>query len=89
MALELPIVSEDSRRSFRASLKPFMKSREVLSEEVQLKKGTQSGAILVFWVPSTALEANRDYMVVLHSRTRSGKLEEVSTYTFRTMAEAK
>jgi hypothetical protein len=89
MALELPLVPEDSRGSFRAVLRPFIKNTDILSEEVRLKKGAQAGAMLVFWVPSTALQAHRDYMVVVYSRTPSGKLEEVSTYTFRAVAEAK
>lgn len=88
IALELPIAAEDSLKPFRAVLRPFLKNTEILSAQLEPAKGAQPNT-LVFWVPSAHLEANRDYMVVLQSRTVSGKREEAASYTFHTVATAK
>ena len=85
--LELPVAREDMHKSFRADLKPFMKDGEILRESLLHAKATPSGAVVRFWVPTAVLETNQDYAVDLRSWNARGALEEVETYTFRTIAK--
>ena len=85
--LQLPVAPEDLHKTFRADLKPFMKDREVLRENLLRAKATASGGIVRFWVPTAVLESDQDYAVDLRSWSASGRLEEENTYTFRAVAK--
>jgi hypothetical protein len=86
LRLDLPVGAEDSRKSLRASLRRFLNPKSDLLSQ-SLRRSKSSGTTVSFWVPSTVLDCNQDYAVDLRQRTSSGGVEEVSSYTFRTIAE--
>jgi hypothetical protein len=87
LRLELRLGAGDAHRSLRATLRPFLKKTDILSQSLRKAKAVASGAVATFWVPSTVLESNQDYAVDLRSRNSVGGLDEVSSFTFRTVAE--
>jgi hypothetical protein len=87
LRLELRVGAGDARKSLRATLRPFLKKTDILSQNLRKAKAVASGAVATFWVPSTVLESNQDYAVDLCSRNSVGGLEEVSSYTFRAVPE--
>jgi hypothetical protein len=87
LRLELRVDPGDAHKSLRAILRPFLKRTDLLSQSLRKAKSAASGAVATFWVPSTVLESNQDYAVDLRSLNSSGGLDEVSSYTFRAVAE--
>lgn len=89
--LEIPVSSADASRLFHATLKPFLNDEEILVENrLKAHRTTTSGtAIVIFELPSTFLEANKDYLVDLRYRTDNGGLTEVSSYTFHAVKGGK
>jgi hypothetical protein len=87
LRLELRVDAGDARKSLRATLRPFLKKTDIMSQSLRKAKSAASGAVAMFWVPSTILESNQDYAVDLRSRNSAGGLDEVSSYTFRAVAE--
>lgn len=87
LRLDLPVDAGDARKSLRASLRPFLKKADVLSQTLRQIKSSASGTTVYFWVPSTLLDRNQDYAVELRQRSSSGGTEEVNSYIFRTIAE--
>jgi hypothetical protein len=87
LRLDLPVDAVDVRKSLRASLRPFLKKSDVLTQSLRQVKSSASGSTVSFWVPSTVLDRNQDYAVELRQRSSSGGTEEVNSYIFRTIAE--
>ena len=84
IALELPLATEYAHRPIRAMLRPLEAQADILSEVLRKPETTTPEVVPVFWVPSTVLQADRDYTVVLQSKTASGRFQEIGGYTFRT-----
>ena len=79
--LKLPI-GNDAHPFYRAVLKPFLKEKEVLTENLLRAQPTAAGPVILFTVPSIFLAHNKDYMVDLRYVTPKGKLGELNTFTF-------
>ena len=80
--LQLPVASAHAGKSFRASLKPFLKPSEILRENMLRAKKTSSGHVVVFELPSALIEDRQDYTVELRASSSGGGMEEISSYTF-------
>jgi hypothetical protein len=87
LRLELRVGPGDAHKFLRATLRPFLKRTDLLSQRLHKARSASSGAVATFWVPSTVLESNQDYAVDLRSLNSTGGLDEVSSYTFRAVAE--
>jgi hypothetical protein len=90
LQLELHVAAENSSRTFQAGLKPFLKGSELLIEN-NLKPHSINGgaAVVIFWVPSSFLQPNTDYIVDLRYQTGKGRMEGIGSYTFRAVAVQK
>jgi hypothetical protein len=88
--LELPVTSADVGRSFRATLKPFLKEQEIFAGNQLTAHRTASGATIVsFKVSSGLLKADGDYMVDLRFHAEHGGLTELGSYTFHAVHSRK
>jgi hypothetical protein len=89
--LELPIYhTAAAAKSFRCTLKTFLKDEPILAASCLTAKRNASGiTIVTFSLPSTFLEANSDYLVDLRSNGKHGDWEELSTYSFHTVKSLK
>jgi hypothetical protein len=83
LQFELPVSAAAAHKSFYATLKPLLRNPEILTENLLKARKISSGMAVPFSVPSVFLEENTDYVVDLKYRSANGKLEELSTYSFR------
>jgi hypothetical protein len=84
LQLELPITATGiTAKSFRCSLKPFLKDEPILTVSRLTAKRSASGVMVVTLpLPSTLIEANEDYSLDLSMNGLHGKVEELGTFTF-------
>ena len=88
--LDLPVSPADAGKTFQAGLKPFLKDGDMLIENgLRTHRTAASATVVTFWMPSTFLQPNTDYVVDLRHQSASGAFEEVSSYTFRAVEEQK
>ena len=79
--LELPVSSGPGK--LRATLKPFMKNTEIITESLSAAKQDESGGLIaVFTLPSNFLQEGQDYTVELERRGTGGRMEQAGTFTF-------
>ncbi|HSK42768.1 MAG TPA: hypothetical protein VLA83_02655 [Candidatus Binatia bacterium] len=89
LQLELPVAAEDAGRTFQAGLKPFLKGSEVLIENKLKARTDGSIALVTFWMPSSFLQPNTDYVVDLRYQVGKRNMQGTGSYTFRTIAPKK
>lgn len=69
-------------RQYRVALKPLLKERPLISEDIPQPNQTSAGPAIVFDVPTSLLKNTQDYTVVLSSIDRS-TVNEIDSFTFR------
>ena len=88
--LELPIAAADASKSFRCTLKTFLRDETILTAyRLKARRNASGEMIVTFSLPSTALEANADYTANLELTNSHSVLEKSSTYTFHTTEKPK
>jgi hypothetical protein len=82
VSLQLPL-SEGSHGLYKASLRQFSNHNDILSEGLLTDSQTETGAVVVFTIPSSVLKEDVDYTVYLEQTMRAGRREVVNSFTFR------
>ena len=67
---------------YRAVLKPLLKNRSIISEDLAQTIQTSAGPAVVLYAPTSLLKNAEDYTVVLSMFESRGNLNEVDSFTF-------
>lgn len=84
VVLELPL-GIDANLSYRAVLRPFLSTDEILTQGDLVKSMKNREMIVRVHVPSVLLQNDRDYVIDLYSRSVSKAWNKASTFRFRTV----
>lgn len=82
LRLQLPVALTHAHKSFRASLKQFLKPSEIVRENMLRARKTSLGHVVVFELPSGFIEDRQDYTVDLRAVGSNGEMEDIGSYTF-------
>jgi hypothetical protein len=80
--LELP-GADPAHRRYRATLSTFADGRQLLSEDLSVRKETDAGAVVAFAVPSALVAGGVHYLVTLATLDPSGRATPVSRFLFK------
>jgi hypothetical protein len=86
--LELPL-EKNSTGICQAHLKGFADNREILTESVTTWVDSNGAPVLRLALPSSLVENNKHYIIILESRSSSGRHERVNTFTFYVVKDSK